>query len=169
MKFKNHFILLLIIFGLQSCALFKSQDSGNYSKSNSVQNQLVSMDLTPWTTNNSEGTDYTLFNNLTKSYFLFNSACRKNESSNLKTLTTSMFAGIQDVNFLEKTTTTHQERDATLVLASGKVDGVTRYFRVLTTQKNNCIYDFVLIAINQNTLEKDTTDFNSFSQHIILK
>ncbi len=127
------------------------------------------MDLTPWTANKNEGTDYTLFNNLTKSYFLFNSACRKNDLSNLKSLTTSMFAGIEDVNFIEKTTTTHQDREAALVLASGKVDGVTRFFRVLTTQKNNCIYDFVLIAINQVTLDKDTADFNSFSQHIILK
>lgn len=161
------FIPLLLI--LSSCAFFQTQDTGNYSKSTSVENKMLSMNLKPWTQVKNEGNDFTLFNNLTKSYFLFNSACRKSEQSTLKTLSTSMFAGIEDIEYLEKTTVTHQDRDAALVIAAGKVDGVTRYFRVLTTQKNNCIYDYVLIAINKLTLEKDTTDFNSFTQNIILK
>lgn len=160
---------IVLLFLLSSCGLFKVQETGNYSKSVDVQNNLVRMNLEPWSTIKNEGSDFSLFNNLTKSYFLFNSACRKNELSNLKVLTSSMFAGIDDLNFIEKTTTPFQGREAALVLASGKVDGVTRYFKVLTTQKNYCIYDFVLIAINQNTLEKDTADFNSFTQHIILK
>lgn len=125
--------------------------------------------LSPWSPVKNEGSDFSLINNLTKSYFLFNSACRKNELSTLKTLTSSIFAGIEDLEYLEKTTIEHQDREASLVTASGKVDGVTRFFRVLTTQKNSCIYDYVLISVNKTTLDKDTTDFNSFTQSIILK
>lgn len=169
MKLTNGLTHFLLLLTLTSCGLFQTQDSGNYSKSTTAQNKMIGMDLTPWTVGKNEGSDYTLFNNLTKSYFLFNSACRKNDLSNLKTLTSSMFAGIDEVIFIEKTTTNHQGREAALVTASGKVDGVTRYFKVLTTQKNNCIYDYVLIALNEKTLEKDTADFNSFTQHIILK
>lgn len=161
------FIPLLLL--ISSCAFFQTQDTGNYSKSTSIENKMLTMNLKPWTQVKNEGSDFSLFNNLTKSYFLFNSACRKNEQSTLKTLSTSMFAGIEDVEYLEKTTITHQDRDAALVIAQGKVDGITRYFRVLTTQKNNCIYDFVLISINKLTLDKDSTDFNSFTQNIILK
>jgi len=164
---KLKFIPLLLI--LSSCGFFQTQETGNYSKSTTVENRMVMMNLKPWTQVKNEGSDFTLFNNLTKSYFLFNSACRKNELSTLKTLSTSMFAGIEDIEIVEKTMTTHQDRDAALVIASGKVDGITRYFRVLTTQKNSCIYDFVLIAVNEITLNKDTTDFNSFTQNIILK
>lgn len=148
--------------------MFQSQDAGNYSKSTNVENKIAKMNLSPWSYVKSEGSDFSLFNNLTKSYFLFNSACRKNELSTLKTLTSSMFAGIENVEFIEKSMTTHQDRDAALVIASGKVDGVTRYFRILTTQKNSCIYDYVLISTNKTTLDKDTTDFNSFTQYIIL-
>jgi hypothetical protein len=164
---KLRFIPLLLI--LTSCSFFQTQDSGNYSKSTSVENRMLKMNLSPWSTVKNEGSDFSLINNLTKSYFLFNSACRRNELSTLKTLTSSIFAGIDELEYLDKTTITHQDRDASLVTASGKVDGITRYFRVLTTQKNSCIYDYVLISINKITLDKDTTDFNSFTQNIILK
>lgn len=165
----NAIRLITILLFVTSCAFFQTPETGNYSKSTSVINPLTTMTLTPWTTMKSEGNDFTMFNNLTKSYFLFNSACRKNEFNSLNTLTSSMLAGIEDLEFLERTKTDHQGREAALVTASGKLDGVTRFFKVLTTQKNNCIYDFVLIAINKNTLEKDTADFNSFTQHIVLK
>ena len=169
MRLRNLYLILIISFMASSCAFFQTPDSGNYYKIINVENPLIKMKLEPWTTVQSEGSDFTLFNNLTKSYYIFNSACRKNELSTLKTLTSSMFSGIEQLQYLEKTTTQHQGREAALVTASGKVDGVTRYFKVLTTQKNNCIYDYVLIAINENTLQKDTADFNSFSQSIILK
>lgn len=162
-------LLIPLLLILSSCSFFQTQDSGNYSKSTSFDNRMLKMNLSPWSAVKNAGNDFSLFNNLTKSYFLFNSACRNNEVSTLKTLTTSMFAGIEDLEYLDKSTIKHQDRDAALVTASGKVDGVTRYFRVLTTQKNSCIYDYVLISVNKVTLDKDTTDFNSFTQNIILK
>jgi hypothetical protein len=48
----------------------------------------------------------------------------------------------------------------------GKVDGVERYFHLITMQKNNCIYDFVLISTNEKNLNTDNTDFNGFLQRI---
>ena len=75
-----------------------------------------------------------------------------------------MLTGIDNVEYIEKTNTTHQDREAALVIAKGSMDGVERFFRILTTQKNNCIYDYALISTSLKNLEKDSVDFNKFIQ-----
>ena len=154
---KNFFIFILIT----ACS---STDNGAYTKSTSVQNQLTASLKSPWLQVDDEGSDLALNNKSTKSFFLFNSACRKFESSNLSVLTNSMLTGIDNVDYISKEKATHQGRDANLVIAKGSIDGVQRFFRIMTTQKNNCIYDFALISTNISNLTKDTLDFNKFIQ-----
>jgi hypothetical protein len=155
------FLLLLLIIVLSACSSSES-DSGAYTKSTLVDNQLSKNVRAPWSEVNNAGSDLALNNKSTNSFFIFNSACRKYDPSNLPTLTNSILTGINNVEFIEKSTITHQEREALLVIAKGSVDGIERYFRILTTQKNNCIYDLALIATSRKNLEKDTADFNNF-------
>ncbi len=158
---KLFFVFLLIT----ACS---STDNGAYTKSTSVQDQLTATLKTPWVPVNDEGSDLALNNTSTNSYFLFNSACRKFESSNLSVLTNSMLTGIDNVDYISKEKTSHQGRDANLVIAKGSMDGVERFFRIMTTQKNNCIYDFALISTTMASLTKDTPDFNKFIQQLQL-
>ena len=155
---KKLFLLLLI---LSACA---SSDNGAYSKSETVKDELSKSISLPWKKINDEGSDLALTNRNTNSFFLFNSACRKYEASTLSVLTASMLTGIDNVEYIEKTNTTHQDREAALVIAKGSMDGVERFFRILTTQKNNCIYDYALISTSMKNLEKDSVDFNKFIQ-----
>lgn len=159
--------LLLLLLILVSCSSSET-DSGAYTKSISVENRLSKKIPAPWVEVKNEGSDLALNNKSTKSFFIFNSACRKFDPSNLPTLTNSLLAGINNLEVIEKSTITHQEREALLVIAKGSIDGVDRYFRLLTTQKNNCIYDFALIATTKKNLEKDTNSFNNFIQLLIL-
>ncbi|MGZ3807543.1 MAG: hypothetical protein ACXVCE_05615, partial [Bacteriovorax sp.] len=122
---------------------------GTYRKSSDTTNTLAKNPPVPWAEISSEGSDYALQNNKTRSIFLFNSACRKYEGSNLNALTSSILAGIEDLNIIEKKTTFYQEREALELIASGSLDGVLRFFKIITIQKNNCIYDYVLISTNQ--------------------
>ncbi len=73
--------------------------------------------------------------------------------------------GVKDLagnNYIEKSSTTYQDREAILASAQGTIDGVVRFLKVMTTQKNNCIYDFALITTSKKNLDTDTTDFNKF-------
>ncbi len=157
----NKFFALLIILLISSCSS-NDIDDGVYSKSISVSYRVTELARSPWKEVQNEGSDLALLNNKTKSFFLFNSACRKYESSNLTTLTASIFTGINDLTYIEKNKTIYQEREAILASAQGTIDGVVRFFRVMTTQKNNCIYDFALITTSKKNLDADTDDFNKF-------
>ena len=159
MKKKLLFILILI---LSACS--SSENNGSYSKSAVVENNLSRSIKSPWQQIDSDGSDFAFNNYKSNRIFIFNSACRKFDLSNLPNLTNSILTGINNVETFEKTTTTHQERAAMLVVAKGSVDGVTRFFRVLTTQKNNCIYDYALISTSYDNLTIDTADFNNFIQ-----
>lgn len=161
----KYILLLSYLLFTFSCA---TSDNGVYKKSSDVTNQLSDKAPEPWKEINSEGSDYALINNKTKSLFLFNSACRKYEGSTLNALTSSMLAGIEDLKITEKKNTFYQEREAVEVAANGKLDGVVRFFRVVTLQKNNCIYDYILISTNQKNLDTDYSYLKLFLQRIIL-
>ena len=160
----KHFLLLAFIFFYGSC----SSDTGLYKKSLNVENQLMNKPPAPWSVISSEGSDYALQNKTTKSLFLFNSACRKNEASTLEALTSSILTGLEDVAITEKNTVTYQEREAVEVAANGKLDGILRFFRIITIQKNNCIYDYVLISTNKKNLDADSPALKLFLSRIIL-
>jgi cytochrome b involved in lipid metabolism len=156
--------ILLFTFITVLTACSSSENNGAYTKSQTVENNLSRTIKSPWKKIDNEGSDLAFNNSKSNSIFIFNSACRKFDPSNLPTLTNSILTGIDNLEIFEKTTTTHQDREAVLVVAKGNVDGITRYFRVLTTQKNNCIYDYALISTSEAHLNKDTKDFNNFIQ-----
>jgi hypothetical protein len=155
-------ICIFLIFG--AC----TTDSGVYKKSSNYINYLVKNAPSPWSEISSEGSDYALFNHSSKSIFLFNSACRKNEGSSLQALTSSILSGIEEVEISESKNVRYQEREAIEVSASGKIDGIVRYFKIVTIQKNNCIYDYVLISTNLNNLTTDSIALKNFLDRIRL-
>lgn len=149
---------------LQAC----SSDNGLYKKSDSIINNLAKTNIAPWSKINNERSDYALLNKKTQSIFLFNSACRKNETSTLNTIASSILAEIEEVSILERKSSFYQNRDALETTVTGKADGVLRYLKIITIQKNNCIYDYILISTNKNNLESDTASFKMFLDRIIL-
>ena len=160
---KYFLFLLFFIFNI-SC----STESGAYKKSSNINNQLKNAVPAPWLEINAEGSDFALQNKITKSLFLFNSACRKYEASTLSALTSSILAGIEDVKITEQNNVLYQERNAVEISALGKLDGILRFFKITTVQKNNCIYDYVLISTTKKNLDIDTPALNIFLQRIIL-
>lgn len=145
-----------------------STDSGTYKKSERIDNRLSGRVPAPWVEISSEGSDYALQNKNTNSIFLLNSACRKYEGSTLSSLTSSILTGIESVQITEKANVFYQDREAVEVTANGKLDGITRYFKIITTQKNNCIYDYVLISTNAKNLATDAPALSTFLERIII-
>jgi hypothetical protein len=151
---------------LSSCSLLTSSESGIYKKSTNVKNSLSGNLPSQWSVINNDASDFAITNTHSRSVFVLNSACRKFEAGNLNSLTSAMLSGVEIIKTLEKKIITFQARDAIDMTVLGKVDGVERYFHLITMQKNNCIYDFVLISTNEKNLNTDNTDFNGFLQRI---
>lgn len=149
--------------------MFNSSDNGAYKKSASIQNKIDSNLNKHWSHINQETSDYAITNRETNSVFMINSACRKFEAGNLNSLTSAILNGVEIVKIIDKKIITFQDRDAVDMTIIGKVDGVARYFHLITTQKNNCIYDFVLIATNEKNFEMDNRDYLDFIQKVILQ
>lgn len=159
-------LLSMSLLTFSSCSLFRSNDSGSYQKSTTIHNHLKGNLPASWSTINSETADFAITNTLSHSVFLLNSACRKFEASTLNSLASAMLAGVEVVKVLDKKIISLQERDAMDMTVLGKVDGIERFFHIITTQKNNCIYDFVLISTSEKNLNNDNRDFQSFIQRI---
>ena len=163
-RYMKILILIIMIIAFTSC----SSEKNNYTKSESVTNHLIKNTPAPWKQISGEGSDFALANNTTKSIFLFNSSCRKYEGSNLNSLTSSLLTGIDELNIIDRKNIFIQDRDATEVSASGKIDGVQRFLKIITIQKNSCIYDFVLIATNSKNMTNDSTYLNQFLTGIVI-
>jgi hypothetical protein len=160
MKLISIFILLSGI--LHSCSFFSSNESNIYVKSKFYQNDILKIADKSWEQIKTSGADFAIFNKKTSSIFLINSACRKNEASSLNALSSALLSGIEEIETISKEVKQYFDREAHELRLTGKVDGIKTYINILTTQKNYCIYDFVLIAKNQKKLDLDYKYFNLF-------
>ena len=155
--------LILIIFSLtifSSCSSLN--DSSVYSKNKDMKNDLENSIPNPWERITSEGSDFAIQNKFSKSVFLVNSACRKNENSNLNSLTSAIFAGIENLKTISQNHINLYEREAVEEKVSGKVDGIETYLNVVTLQKNFCIYDYILISTSEAKLNADYNTYKNF-------
>ncbi len=164
----KHFFYILILFILVACSS-NSNDRGVYKKSTQYVNLLDKSIPVVWRKINSEGADYALENKVTGSIFVFTSACRNYDQSSLTNLTSSMLSSLGRPTVLEKRKLNHQGRESEIIKFQASVDGITRYLYTLTLQKNDCIYDYALIATSLKNLDIDLEDFIRFSNAIVLK
>lgn len=159
---------ILILFSLVACS---SNDEGRgvYKKSTKYVNLLEKNIPTTWREISSAGADYALENKITNSIFVFTSACRNYDQSSLNNLTSSMLSSLGKPTILEKKKLNHQGRESEIIKFQTKVDGISRYLYTLTLQKNDCIYDYALIATSAKNLDIDLEDFIRFTNAIVLK
>lgn len=160
-------IVLIILSIFASCSTNKI-DSGLYKKSTNYKNLLANQIPSLWKRIYSRDTDFVLQNKISNSTFFFNSACRKFENSNLSQLSSSLLSSVDRYEILDSQQFLHHDRDSQLLKIKATVDGVERFLYTLTTLKNNCIYDYTLIALRLNTLESELDDFINFSNLIII-
>ncbi len=161
--------LLLSLLYFASCSMFSSNENGAYIKSKNYFNDLEKSIPNNWTRLTDDGADFALLNKKSNSIFLINSACRKNETSSLNALSSSLITGIADIEIIERKNIDYQGREAQEIKFSGKVDGVKSFVNILTTQKNYCIYDFVLISKSNKKLEQDYINFKDFISRVTLE
>lgn len=160
--------IIFLLFILTACSSTEEKISGVYTRSTSYQDQLSKSLPSQWKKVPGPSADLVLENARSKSMFIFISACRKNEASSLSTLSSSLISGLDDIDITDSQNIEHQGRAAIRSKMKASIDGVERHFILMTTQKNNCIYDYALISSSLNNLEKDTKDYDRFIEQIIL-
>ena len=164
---KYLFAIIILIFN--GCTLISSNESNVYKKSTSIFINIKDQLPNAWSNINDETSDFAVSNSKSHSVFLINSSCRKFEAADLNSLSSSMLIGVEIIKIIDKKIITFKDREAIELVVMGKVDGITRFFHIITTQKNNCIYDFVLISTNEKNLENDNQDFSYFIQKVEIK
>jgi hypothetical protein len=87
---------------------------------------------------------------------MINSLCKKYDSSGLDVLSNNFLTGLTDLEIIEKKSVPYKGREAIALLSKGKLDGVLVFLNTLTSNRNHCTYDFVLISpikVNEDDLK----------------
>ncbi len=166
---KLSYIIVLISGLLSACSFFSNNEPNIYVKSKYYQNNIIKSIDKNWEQIKTSGADFAILNKKTSSIFLINSACRKNEGSSLNALSSALLSGIEEIETISKEIKSYFDREAHELRLTGKVDGIKTYINILTTQKNYCIYDFVLISKTQKKLDLDYKYFNSFLSKVSIE
>ena len=140
---------LAIILLLYSCSSSKPDDlkSKEYS---------YSLSSSEWNSINPQGADKTYVHNSHGSIIMINSLCKKYDSSGLDVLSNNFLTGLTDLEIIEKKSVPYKGREAIALLSKGKLDGVLVFLNTLTSNRNHCTYDFVLISpikVNEDDLK----------------
>jgi hypothetical protein len=134
--------ILVINLLLYSCSSSKPDDL----KSKEYSYSLSSSD---WNSINPQAADKTYVHNSHGSIIMINSLCKKYDSSGLDVLSNNFLSGLRELEIIEKKSVPYKGRDAISILSKGKLDGVLVFLNTLTSNRNHCTYDFVLISPNK--------------------
>jgi hypothetical protein len=149
------FIVLLSNLLLSACSFFAS--SKRYYKSEDLK---ISFNKPPWNEVKTDTSDIAFQNGSTSSMMLVNSNCKKFDSSKLEHLVNDILSGIESIQFLENNNLKFKGRESIQSKIQGKLDGVDIFLSLVVLKKDHCIYDFVHMAKDRPTLEKESHDFN---------
>lgn len=83
------------------------------------------------------------------------------EDSPLATLTSQLFAGVEDYKIVERIEFVLDGRGALRTTVAGSVDGVPLSFDIVVVKKNKCNIDFMCVA-PQGSHSRVATDFETF-------
>ncbi|MFZ4713877.1 MAG: hypothetical protein ACOYL6_09210 [Bacteriovoracaceae bacterium] len=129
------FIILLLC----SCSSRRPEDfkSKEYS---------YSFEKIGWRSIDPQGADKAYMNEERGSVIMVNSLCRKYDSTGLEVLSNNFLGGLTELEVLQKNSITYKDREAYSLQSKGKLDGVTVFLNSLTSNRNHCTFDFVLIS-----------------------
>ena len=83
------------------------------------------------------------------------------EDAPLATLTSQLFAGVENYEVTSSDEFMLDERGALRTISTGRVDGVSLTYDTVVIKKNKCIIDFMLISPDSNYFEAKN-DFENF-------
>ncbi len=160
---KHSIILTLALVLCTSCSLLVGGSGSSDVKSENLRINFLSSNWRPITPDTA---DYAVQNPVTGSVITANSMCKKYDSTSMKHLTINILSGVESVEVLTTEEWTFSGREALTTNIKGKLDGVETYMSIVTTRKNRCVYDFILISPTRKTFERDQASFKEFLREV---
>jgi hypothetical protein len=154
-KLVSFFLILLV----SSCSLFSSDEGPDKSE--------YSIDFIhpDWQEIPPEDSDRAFLNRKNGDVIIANSFCNKYQDNELSTLAERALSGIGKLTYENKMETTFNNKEAYIIYANGKLDGVKVYLKLMNYRRNNCYYDFLMISSSKITKPRDSL-FSKFLNSI---
>lgn len=153
-KLSSIYPILICLLLANACSLFLGNDVDEF-KSDHYE---IDFTLNDWKKITADESDHAYIKESSKSIIFINSYCKKHDSTTLDNLVSHLFAGIDKPAIEEKSSYTLFGREAILVKANGKLDGIQSYLQMFVVNKNRCTYDFILISTSSQQRELDAKD-----------
>ncbi len=109
------------------------------------------------------GPDLAWHHRASHSTLSINSDCNQPDTP-LKALTQHLLFGFTERAILSQQRQPMDGRESLHSHATGKLDGVPQHLRLVVLKKDECVYDLVLAAPNEKTLDRHTPTFNATVQ-----
>lgn len=158
---KSNILFLPTLFSLlitqTSCVSVKL---GEDFQPNTKKNITFAEPTTPFTKIDLPQADQAWQSSVTGNSISYFADCKQN-ASNLKSLRTSIFGGIEDLKISEEHFSTYNGREALHSIVTGKMEGVPVKINFLIFKKNACAYSVSYISV-QDKYEKEVSYFKKF-------
>lgn len=149
------YISLILLLATSCSSLFSTK---TFQKNPQLKIQFSNPS---WNDISKEGSDFASRNTKTNSIIIVNSNCKKYISTGLRDLTENILMGLDNKKIIIQKTSNAKSREILTTIASGKLDGIQTYIKIITLKKNRCIYDYMLISKNLKLLKSDSIIFDS--------
>jgi accessory colonization factor AcfC len=132
-------IFLILLFGLIG--------SGCVTSPNLVKKRYASYGISPpsedWHQESFRDADLFFKHKERNATIFFSTQCEKFSDSPLEALTAQILVGLSDIEIKKQERLVLAERDAMITELTAKVDGVTRFLKIMVLRKNRCVFDGV--------------------------
>ncbi len=103
----------------------------------------ISLPSKEWQQKSFRGADLYFEHVSKKASIYFSTQCEKFSDSPLEALTAQMLIGFNDIDIKKREAKELADREVLVSELTAKVDGVTRYMKIMVLRKNRCVFDGV--------------------------
>ena len=150
-----NWVTALMLLTLSSCALLSGDAAPPSAKGDIYQ---LHFQRSGWSVRQDKRADY-VWSHHDGRVLLANSFCDQFQSGSLEDYAIKTARSVEQLEILDKKITHFRSREAFMLKARGKVDGVEVNLTLLNSRRNNCYFDFVSIIPGttpaQPSFEKD--------------
>lgn len=154
----------VFLFSLYGCSLFIGEKGPKTAKGSDY---FIEFQKADWNSKNDNRSDYVFENSKDGRILLSNSFCNEFQEQPLENLALKGFSGVKDIVVIQNEYITFKNREAFKIEASGFVDGVKVYLRLLNTRRDNCYFDFM--EITPFSYHKNDSLFQQFLDSVVFK
>ncbi len=133
--------------------LFSLIGSGCTTSPNLVKKRYARYGISPpsedWQQKSFRGADLFFEHKDRQASIFFSTQCEQFSDSPLEALTAQMLIGFADIQITKQERSSLADRDVMVTELTAKIDGVSRFLKIMVLRKNRCVFDGVFNSAPQ--------------------